>query len=84
MIGVVFDQVDFVELIGFVWEYVCINCNFVIVLKVCFVLFVFNFNSKEKYLQLLDIIINVVCKLDWQIILCGVQCLSKVFDELYQ
>ncbi|WP_282780667.1 hypothetical protein [Phaeodactylibacter xiamenensis] len=82
--GVVLDQVDPAELIGFVREYARTNRNFAIALKARFASSVSNLNSKEKYLQLLDTTINAVRKSDRQITLRGAQRLSKVLDELHQ
>lgn len=82
--GIILDQVDPQELIGFVRDYARTNRNFAIALKARFASSVSNLDSKDKYLQLLDTAISAVRKPDRQITVRGVQRLSKVIQELDQ
>ncbi len=82
--GIILDQVDPEELIGFVRNYARTNRNFAIALKARFASSVSNLDSKDKYLQLLDTTISAVRKPDRHITVRGVQRLSKVIRELDQ
>lgn len=80
--NVILEQVSPEDLVSFVRSYAKTNRSFALALKAKFAAQVSQINSIEKYLQLLDSIINMVRRPDRSISVRGVQKINKVLEEL--
>lgn len=80
--NVILEQVSQEDLVSFVRDYAKGNRNFALALKAKFAAQVSQITTIDKYLQLLDSIINMVRRPDRSISTRGVQKINKVLEEL--
>lgn len=80
--NVILEQVRPEDLVAFVRDYAKGNRSFALALKAKFAAQVSKVTSTDKYLQLLDSIINMVRRPDRSISTRGVQKVNKVLEEL--